>query len=630
MIQTKLSPGYRLLAIFLAWLTTLAILGNPIILEAEKTDLLTCDHRFLMKPLRQLLSQIPTFFPDTGLSGIVVHAALLILYWNFFSFWEQRTMPRSKLFFVISAIFALFILFGISFQNFGSLAFLLQGSLQIIYAFLFLIGLTTLFYVVCTFLLSMIGCKILLKSRSNRLADFLLDKRPILTPFCSLLLCWLPYWFACFPGSVAYDMNYQWSTFLGYIPMSGHHPVFSTMLYGYLLKFTRIFFNDTICLALIVLIQYLALAACITYGLHCMRRWKVPQNLRLFALLFFALNPLIPIWLQLLVKDCIYFSFFFTFSVSLLNLIIAVVHHHPIGKPLISTMFWSILVSLMRNNGIHIVVPSFFLVLMASKIKEQKIMIGVSAIITAIVISLTSHSLLTLYDASEGPLSAMMSIPFQQTARYVSQYAEELTPEERSSLGNVLNVDILPQVYDPNISDPVLGTVAPGYEKYLNEYLNIWAEMFCKHPMSYLEATLHNTYAYLSPIVDSPTAVIAAISIDKNPYPVLDAHYLLPDSARTLCLNILLGTKQLPIIGLFIRVGTFTWVLILLVALSLYHKQYYLCLGCIPAVMNLLVCIASPVNGYYRYALPHMLVMPVLLGWVLTGIWHSFGKEENE
>lgn len=613
MAEIKLFRKHNVFAILLSAVSTLALCGSAVI----SADSIVGGNLFLVGPLIRLFNLAFTALPDADLLGITVFVALYILYRHYFSLRKGGKIPGSKLFFALSLLFALFILFGMSFHTFGSLIFLLQSKIQVVYAFLLLMGLTTLFYVVCSFLL-----RVLIQNpkqaKRNRLAYLFLDTRPILIPFLFLLLCWLPYWVACFPGSVSYDMNHQWGTFLGYIPVSGVHPILSTLFFGGYLQVLRIFFNDTICLALLTFTQFVVMAAVITYALHSMRRWSVSQNLRLVVLFFFALNPLIPIWLQLMVKDCIYYGLFLAFAVTLLNFILAVHYRQPIGKALFWTILWGILTSLMRNNGVYIIIPSLLGVLFVAKGKKQKMVIGTSAFLTALTFALITNGLMDFYGATKGPVVEMLSVPFQQTARYVRQYGAELTPEERSSLNTVLNVDSLSQVYDPNISDPVKNARVQGYEAHLDEYFSTWAKMFCKHPLVYLEATLHNTYAYLSPTVDSPVGIIAAISIDSNPCQVLDTKYALPDSARTLCLSILLGTKRIPAVGLLLRIGIYTWALLFLAVLGVYCKKYYLLLGCLPAVMNLLVCISSPVNGYYRYALPHMLFIPVLLGWIVT------------
>ena len=50
----------------------------------------------------------------------------------------------------------------------------------------------------------------------------------------------------------------------------------------------------------------------------------------------------------------------------------------------------------------------------------------------------------------------MMSLPFQQTARYLLLYQQEITPEERAAIEAVLgDVGTVADKYDPASADPV-------------------------------------------------------------------------------------------------------------------------------------------------------------------------------
>ena len=91
----------------------------------------------------------------------------------------------------------------------------------------------------------------------------------------------------------------------------------------------------------------------------------------------------------------------------------------------------------------------------------------------------------------------MLSVPFQQTARYVRDYADEVTEEERDAIDRVLDSDTIGEVDDPNISDPVKKTFNEDADSEdLKAYFKVWFQMFLKHPVCYIEATLNNYYGY--------------------------------------------------------------------------------------------------------------------------------------
>ena len=94
------------------------------------------------------------------------------------------------------------------------------------------------------------------------------------------------------------------------------------------------------------------------------------------------------------------------------------------------------------------------------------------------------------------PHSEAMSIPFQQTARYVCEYEDEVTEYERQVLDDVLNFEGM-KSYQPNISDPIKILYRGGD---LTDYMKIWVQMFFKHPGCYVAAFVNKGYGYLAPV----------------------------------------------------------------------------------------------------------------------------------
>ena len=75
----------------------------------------------------------------------------------------------------------------------------------------------------------------------------------------------------------------------------------------------------------------------------------------------------------------------------------------------------------------------------------------------------------------------MLSIPFQQTARYVKTYNNEVTDKEKKAIDKILNYDTLASRYKVDISDPVKNEFNRYYKKEeLNEYFRVWFKQFTK------------------------------------------------------------------------------------------------------------------------------------------------------
>lgn len=616
MTQKKLSPRSSTLALLCAALSTVSLLSHAVIPAEATVNAFVGEGPYHLRPLLQLLAKLRCVLTDAGLLGLVALVALVILYRHYFFLQAQGTFPQSKLFLALSALYGLLMLIGMSFQSFQSLVFLFQDKFQMLYTTVLWLGFILFFYVVSMFLVTWITHPRETSSpQSNRLTSFLLDKHPVLIPFCVLLLCWLPYWIACFPGSPAWDMNFQWGNYYGILAMSNHHPIAATLLYGAVLDLGRSVFSDLGALVLCAAFQYLLMAAGFTYGLCKLRQWNVSQPIRLLCLLYFALNPQIAIWSQHIIKDCAYMGVFFIFSVAYLDLIFKINHHQPTGKALLVVMVWGLLTGLMRNNGIYIVLLSLLLAVTVCQLRKQKAIVALSAVLTAVTITLVTNGLINLYGAHSGSVAEALSIPFQQTARYVRKYGNEVTQEERDAIDGVLDYGTLAEAYDPELSDPVKGTYKNDASKLLAYFLT-WGKMLLKHPGVYFEATLNNSYGYLCP--NAASYLVETEGTDM-PVKILNgADQIFSPQARNACRNIVYTLRQTPGIGMLWSIGTYTWVLLFLIVLALYLKRYALIPACIPALLNLLVCIASPVNGLVRYALPHMLITPVILGWFFT------------
>lgn len=71
--------------------------------------------------------------------------------------------------------------------------------------------------------------------------------------------------------------------------------------------------------------------------------------------------------------------------------------------------------------------------------------------------------------------------------------------------------------------------------------------------------------------------------------------------------------KKVPGFSQLVDPGFYTWILLLLAGYLIYRKRTRDILLLIGPAINILICIASPVNGLLRYALPLMACTPLLI-----------------
>lgn len=489
----------ELTVFIMAVLSSIALLGNATIPTSQEVEKLTGG---LANPLLRFVAKLRIAIPDNGLLGGLTLFALWLLYRHHFLLKKEKGKYFSKTCIIFACIFSVVMVTGMSFKKYDSFAFVIQNKFQIIYSSAFFIGFAILFYT----LLEMFFCYIDEKSLDSNVkySILFLDKHPFIGPFCFLLVCWLPYWLAYFPGSAMWDAFRQFNYYFGIEKWSDHHPVFSTIVYGGFMQLGRMIHSDNMGIFLCALFQHVLFGGSIAFGLYYMKKWGVPQNIRVAALLFFGLCPIVAFWPHSVMKDVSFDALILIYATLILDLIRKINKGKCTSRNLLYMGAAGILASLMRHNGIYIVVASLAFLACLRMEKKARIKIALGAMLIMVCTTITSDVLIRVVGAVEGSSGLALSVPFQQTARYVKEHGEEVTEEEREVINAVLNYDRLAERYDPDISDPIKGTYKDDDSK-LSAYIKIWFQMFLKHPVTYLEATISNSYSYFYPNGESTT-----------------------------------------------------------------------------------------------------------------------------
>ena len=589
------------LAIFImAVLSSMALLGNASIPASQEVEKLTGG---LAAPLLRFVAKLRIAIPDNGLLGGLTLSALWLLYRYYFLLKNGKEKDFSKTSIIFACLFSAIMVTGISFKKFDSFAFVIQNKFQIIYSTAFFIGFAILFYTLLEILFRYIDRKSL--DGNVKHSILFLDDHPFIGPFCFLLVCWLPYWLAYFPGSAMWDAFRQFNYYFGIEKWSDHHPVFSTIVYGGFMQLGRMIHSDNMGIFLCALFQHVLFGGSIAFGLYYMKKWGVPQNIRVAALLFFGLCPIVAFWPHSVMKDVSFDALILIYATLILDLIRKINKGKCTSRNLLYIGAAGILASLMRHNGIYIVVASLAFLACLRMEKKARIKIALGAMLIMVCTTITSDVMIRVVGAVEGSSGLALSVPFQQTARYVKEHGEEVTEEEREVINAVLNYDRLAERYDA--------------------YIKIWFQMFLKHPVTYLEATISNSYSYFYPNGESTTKPLVYNFITGDTRintGYFDIHYTdQHGEMRNFLSGMLYVVKKTPGVGLICHMGTYTWLLLLLIALGIHKQRIYLVFGCMPAILNFFSCAASPVNGYLRYFLPNVLMIPILIGWFISELY---------
>ena len=178
----------------------------------------------------------------------------------------------------------------------------------------------------------------------------------------------------------------------------------------------------------------------------------------------------------------------------------------------------------------------------------------------------------TAIGVEPGSVRAMLSIPLQQTARYVTTYPEDVTKEEKEALEAVLDYENLSEIYDPLDYDYVKNSFAAKVDKLpkaeqkvrLSNYFKAWFSMFLRHPGVYIEATLHGTYGYFDPFHSVKVKSVYQFRTKEAIRDHFDVDYVIrSEKPRNLLKEWATLWLKLPGASQLMSPGMYTWLLLI-------------------------------------------------------------------
>ena len=427
-----------------------------------------------------------------------------------------------------------------------------------------------------------------------------------------LLLCWLPYLFAVWPGTVSNDSITQLAEIFGRKALGNGNPVFQTGLVWLAVTVGKgLFGSADAAVALYVCTQGLIMAWLLGYTLRRMQEAHAPAWLVMLATAFYALCPVFPTFAFCMGKDT-------GFAIATLWLSLmawrVLESKWPPMRTSVGLCLSAALCALMRNAGVALTVVTLLGLLIWATFAHTR---QWRAPLIALLV--TGAAVLALYGvalpqlrAAATPETENWSVPLQQVARTVA--SEPLTDADRASLYAVLPVDELAAAYNGELSDPVKALWREGVSAAQKRtFWETWLRLGLKHPATYASATFHNAYGYLLPGYVStikPTFLMG-----------MEGRTTLIDGAFDFTVNPVAITFKATLQSLFsvapfrllVAPGAYGWLTLFafVAAMGCYRRRNALCM--LPALITLLGCLFSAVNGYFRYAMPLYFITPALL-----------------
>lgn len=556
-----------------------------------------------------------------SLNSVILVIALSILYYKTLPFCFKSACPVTHF---LSICFSFFMLIGLSYSSLGNWDFIFYSIRQFIIAFIVFLGFFILFDTLLSALYHLLSTKQPLKKNIIKKFPALIEAYYFAFSFITIAVFWLPYLIFHLPGSVPYDGYRQINMFFGAEPLSNHHPWLLTLFFGFLFKTGRII-SDNWSVFLITVTLFVINALC--YAAVCARikKWHAPFWFNISVLMFFSILPVFGAYSQVVMKDGIFSAFFTLFIAIYIDLCLAYYQNKSrkaLLEDFVSLFIMELLVSLTRNNGfLMVIIADIILFFFFTKKKYKYVfLLSFAVLLSYYGINSVLASALHVEPSSK---KEMLSVPFQQTARYLKEYPTDITPSEEEAISKILDYDNLAEKYIPEISDHVKDTYKNNVtNRDLFNYFKAWGTMFLRHPGVYFQATFHNTYGYYYPFHNCDVLGAYQFYIQGPPLATgeFDIHYIVPERIRSIIDRYAQLWRQFPGLALLTNPGTYTWVLLILGGYLCFCRSYRRIMALIPAFLNIIVCILSPVNGYLRYAIPLIACTPVLLYWCLIHI----------
>jgi len=514
----------------------------------------------------------------------------------------------SKSCFIASVILSLSLIVGCSIQKYQTLFILFRSFFLFFKTMGIFLILMVVFYVLLSFLFKKMNH---LKDNGKQIYHFIFEEHPVLVPFLCFVLVGIPIVLFFYPGPIQWDALKQLDYYSGMLHWSNHHPIFSTFLMGSIQKFGSFFINDNFGIFLYNFLQFLFQCFVFANIFGFMKKINAPKMVRILSFLFFLSNPVWSLYGYTLMKDTLHYLVFILFFIYYLYFYYYQTHKIPL-------LITAILLILLRNNEIYVVILSF----LGLSCKKNLRKVSFCYIASFIVVQILLNLIISHYDIYHSNIRETLSVPIQQTARYIQ--TEDLTSSEKEILESTFHHDIqtIKEKYNLNISDPVKFMFNVNNNQELVRYLKVWFSGLLKRPDIYIDATLNHTYGYFYPLKEEVKDNIAYFGIEQNKrvnkgnfdFYMLEKY----ENQRKKLENDITFIRKLPILGLVYNTGTYFFVLIIFVFYAMYKGQKDKVLLSIPLWITFLFCLLSPVNAYLRYMYPIIFSLPVYFGLVTS------------
>ncbi len=451
------------------------------------------------------------------------------------------------------------------------------------------------------------------------------DRRLFFIVWAFIFIMWLPAYLILYPGVLSYDMISQTTSALGEIT-NNHHPVLHTWLIRIFMRMgEKLFSSYESGIGLLSLLQMIILSYALSRMVMLLKKKAVP------ILLVIGTAVLSAVWFMnaclsvTMIKDTLHAAFLVLFCCHFVEIATNPSEYIARKRNLVLFPIVSFFMCAFRNNGLHIYLFCFaiLLVLRISRFRRVKRYLPLIAVVILPVIMFKIYTG-PVFDAlgiEPGQVREALSIPIQQLQRVAVKRAGELTPEQTEMMGYY--IDDLEwrswspgREYDPFISDPAKSCfISSRYEDDPIAFWKFYLQTGKQFSKEYLVAFLSNTLGYWYPgYYDFSYVMYDNYPSEMFPEP-LERKSILKSKAlegyyESLCSSD--SWRSTWGVRIFFVSGFAPWILIFAVVLSWRKKGFFtMTLPLfLPLIAQYGIMLLSPMSSF-RYSWPYYLMLPL-------------------
>lgn len=432
--------------------------------------------------------------------------------------------------------------------------------------------------------------------------------RIFLLSFAILAITRLIVLFFCrYPGELTPDSINQMEQIMTGV-YNNHHPFYHTMVIKFFVSIGMRLFNDiNAAAATYSVFQILFTAMCFSYAVSTMTIMKAPKWIIISSMLFYILMPYHIIYAVSMWKD-IMFGCFVLLLVTFVYRCLS-----GIGNPVFDYVVLAISslgTCLFRSNGFFafVILTAAFVVLWRFS-KRKMLLVFCSAIVISFIMK---HAVLARLGVTPPDTIESLSIPAQQIARVVQEGCE-LDDWQTETLGRIIDIDKIPEVYKPYISDPVKDLVREkGNQQLLvdqkDDYVKLYLSLGRRYPLVYARAWIDQTRGYWNAGYGYWRWLLKIYRNDMGIKRITRS-----ESLNRMFLEYLWIFSDIQLLRLFLCIGLFVWIDIVILMIALLKKDKlgaFVAMPILVIVASLLV--ATPVFSEFRYIYAAFCSLPMV------------------